>query len=146
MKEIEQEKTIFTMQMEKSFMMVLYRIFIVIWDLVAAFACIIFMTLDQIIPNIMGFVFIMYIPYYYFYEFVVKGIDYHDDYFVIKKIFYNDLKYYWQMALIRETALMLKFKKHIFNISINERLFKKEDIKKIKEILNSKNIYEYSFL
>lgn len=146
MKEIEQEKPIFTMQMEKSFMMVLYRIFIVIWDLVVAFACIIFMTLDHIIPNIMGFVFIMYIPYYYFYEFVVKGTDYHDDYFVIKKIFYNDLKYYWQMALIRETALMLKFKKHIFNISINERLFKKEDIKKIKEILNSKNIYEYSFL
>ena len=55
--QVEQEKPIFIMQRKKGIIIVLYYIFAILWDLATAFICIIFMTLDNIIPNVIGFVF-----------------------------------------------------------------------------------------
>ncbi|MDU7070846.1 hypothetical protein [Campylobacter ureolyticus] len=60
------EKPIFIMQRKKSLIIVLYYIFATLWDLATAFVCVIFMTLDNIIPNIMGFLFLVFIPYQFF--------------------------------------------------------------------------------
>ncbi|VYS74087.1 hypothetical protein [Campylobacter ureolyticus] len=51
----EQEKPVFIMKRKKGIIIVLYYIFATFWDLATAFICIIFMTLDNIIPNIIGF-------------------------------------------------------------------------------------------
>lgn len=55
--QVEQEKPIFIMKRKKGIIIVLYYIFATLWDLATAFICIIFMTLDNIIPNVIGFVF-----------------------------------------------------------------------------------------
>lgn len=68
--QVEQEKPIFIMKRKKGIIIVLYYIFATLWDLATAFICIIFMTLDNIIPNIIGFVFLIFLPYVFFVDLI----------------------------------------------------------------------------
>ncbi|MCZ6158018.1 hypothetical protein [Campylobacter ureolyticus] len=60
------EKPIFIMKRKKGIIIILYYIFATFWDLATAFVFVIFMTLDNIIPNIMGFLFLIFMPYQFF--------------------------------------------------------------------------------
>ncbi|GKH60835.1 hypothetical protein CE91St25_11710 [Campylobacter ureolyticus] len=60
------EKPIFIMKRKKGIIIILYYIFATLWDLATAFVFVIFMTLDNIIPNIMGFLFLIFMPYQFF--------------------------------------------------------------------------------
>ena len=60
------EKPIFIMKRKKGIIIILYYIFANLWDLATAFVFVIFMTLDNIIPNIMGFLFLIFMPYQFF--------------------------------------------------------------------------------
>lgn len=80
------EKPIFIMQKQKSFKMVLYFIFVTIWHIATAFVCVIFMTLDSIIPNIIGFVLLIYTPKFYLDTIGLRSIICYNDYFIYGKI------------------------------------------------------------
>lgn len=131
-------------------MTILYYIFAILWDLATAFICIIFMTLDNIIPNIMGFLILVFIPYQFFCMFDIKEVVCYEDYllvkrkFFIKKIFYNHVKYYCFMRTVRTKILGLRFKKYRLTVAINEYMFKKNDIQEFVKILESKKISKYS--
>lgn len=83
----EQEKPIFVMQRKKSLTVILYYIFAILWDLATTFICIIFMTLDNIIPNIMGFLILVFIPYQFFCMFDIKEVVCYEDYLLVKRKF-----------------------------------------------------------
>lgn len=148
--QVEQEKPIFIMQRKKSLIIILYYIFAILWDLATAFICIIFMTLDNIIPNIMGFLILVFIPYQFFCVFDIKEVVCYEDYLLIKrkfftkKIFYNHLKYYCFMRAVRTKTLGLRFKKYRLTVAINEYMFKPSDIQEFVKILESKKISKYS--
>ena len=148
--QVEQEKPIFIMQRKKGIIIVLYYIFAILWDLATAFICIIFMTLDNIIPNIMGFLILVFIPYQFFCVFDIKEVVCYEDYlllkrkFFTKKIFYNHLKYYCFMRAVRTKTLGLRFKKYRLTVAINEYMLKPSDIQEFVKILESKKISKYS--
>ena len=83
------EKPIFIMKRKKGIMIVLYYIFATFWDLATAFIGIIFMTLDNIIPNIMGFLILVFIPYRFFCMFDIKEVVCYEDYLLIKRKFFS---------------------------------------------------------
>ncbi|ASM34514.1 Uncharacterised protein [Campylobacter sputorum subsp. bubulus] len=144
-----EQKPIFVMKRKKSFMITLYYIFVILWDLATAFVCIAFMTLDNIVANIIGFVLLIFLPYKFFCMFDIKEVICYEDYFIIKrkfftkKIFYNRLKYYCSLPTITAKTLGFRFKKYRFTVTINKYMFKKDDINKFIEFLESKNITKY---
>lgn len=146
------EKPIFIMKRKKEIIIVLYYIFAILWDLATAFVCIIFMTLDNIVPNVIGLVFLIFMPYLFFCMFDIKSITCYEDYFVIKrtlcskKFFYDNVKDYWLFRSIINNNIVLRFKKFRFGVHINKNMFKKDDIDKFIEILEKKNIKKYSLI
>lgn len=142
------EKPIFIMQRKKSFKMTLYFIFITIWHIATAFICIIFTTLDNIIPNIIGFIFLIYTPKFYLDTIGLKSVICYNDYFILEKLLFSKRKKYDDInhEYAMYTGLTAKFmilvsKKMIFSMFwINEYLFKKEDIYRLKKLLEIKNI------
>ncbi|MSN97134.1 hypothetical protein F1B92_08175 [Campylobacter sp. FMV-PI01] len=145
------EKPIFIMKRKKGIMIVLYYIFAILWDLATAFVCIIFMTLDNIIPNIIGFIFLAFIPYIFFCMFDIKEVICYEDYFIVKRSFITN-KYYYKdfrdkynmVKTILLNSLALGCKKIKMGIFINLNMFKKNDIDKFIEFLKYKNITKYS--
>lgn len=82
--------------------------------------------------------------------FDIKEVVCYEDYllvkrkFFIKKIFYNYVKYYCFMRTVRTKIFGLRFKKYRLTVSINEYMFRKDDIQEFVKILESKKISKYS--
>ena len=147
----EQEKPIFIMQRKKSLIIILYYIFAILWDLATAFICIIFMTLDNFIPNIMGFLILVFIPYQFFCMFDIKEVVCYEDYllvkrkFIINKHYYKDLRNKYNIVrTILLNSLVLGHKKIKIGTFINLNMFNKDDIQEFVKILESKKISKYS--
>ena len=146
----EQEKPIFIMKRKKGIIIVLHYIFAILWDLATAFICIIFMTLDNIIPNIIGLIFLIFLPYMFFCGFDIKSVVCYEDYFIVKrtlcskKFFYTDIKDYWLFRSIINNNIVLRFKKIRFGVNINKNMFNKDDIQEFVKILEGKKISKYS--
>ena len=146
----EQEKPIFIMKRKKGIIIVLHYIFAILWDLATAFICIIFMTLDNIIPNIIGLIFLIFLPYMFFCGFDIKSVVWYEDYFIVKrtlcskKFFYTDIKDYWLFRSIINNNIVLRFKKIRFGVHINKNMFNKDDIQEFVKILEGKKISKYS--
>lgn len=145
------EKPIFIIQRKKEIKIILYYIFAILWDLATAFICIVFMTLDDIVANIIGFVFLAFIPYIFFCMFDIKEVICYEDYFVIKRSFVTNKYYYIDfrdkyniVKTILLNSLALGRKKIKIGIFINLNMFEKNNIDKFIEILEKKNITKYS--
>ncbi|MCI6988232.1 MAG: hypothetical protein MR902_01500 [Campylobacter sp.] len=148
----EQEKPIFIMQRKKSLIIILYYIFAILWDLATAFICIIFMTLDNIIPNIIGLIFLIFLPYMFFCGFDIKEVVCYEDYLLVKrtlcskKFFYTDIKDYWLFRSIINNNIVLRFKKFRFGVHINKNMFNKDDFIKFIQFLEQNKINKLNYI
>ncbi|WP_228568361.1 hypothetical protein [Campylobacter sputorum] len=145
-----EQKPIFVMKRKKSFMITLYYIFVILWDLATALFFFGLLFNGNIAIKIVAFVFLTTIPCLFFYMFDIKEVICYEDYFIIKKKFFTKKCHYNEFRneynIIRTILLkciVLKYKKIKPGNFINLNMFKKDDINKFIEFLESKNITKY---
>ena len=109
------------------------------------------MTLDNIIPNIMGFLILVFIPYQFFCMFDIKEVVSYEDYLLLKRKFIINKHYYKHLRnkynIVRTillNSLVLGHKKIKIGAFINLNMFNKDDIQEFVKILESKKISKYS--
>lgn len=85
---IQNKNQFFVMKRKKkSFMITLYYIFVILWDLATALFFFGLMFNGNIAIKIVAFVFLTTIPCLFFYMFDIKEVICYEDYFIIKKSF-----------------------------------------------------------
>ncbi|PSM52675.1 hypothetical protein CBLAS_0786 [Campylobacter blaseri] len=102
-KTTDEDKPLLVINRKKGFIIILYDIFYMLWMSATAIVGYLCIQLDNVIPNITGYILVIFTPYAYFCMYNLRQIDCYEDYLVIKRslcsqtIYYNKLKDYKQL-------------------------------------------------
>ena len=144
------DEPILIIQKIKSTKSNLYGIFFTISLLFMFFICIGFLNINNIIPNLIGGILIIFIPYWFILTLKLEKIYCYDDFLVAKysffqkKLYYKDIKYYWNKRTIITNDINITHKKIWNTIFVSKYLFDNANLDNLKDFLNSKNIKQWS--
>ena len=147
---IKADEPILTIQKTKSTKSNLYGIFFTILLLFIFLICVAFLNINNIIPNLIGGVLIIFIPYWFVITLKLEKIFCYDDFliakytFFSKKVYYKDIKYYWNKRTIITNDISIAHKKFWNTIFVSKYLFDNAILDDLKNFLNSKNIKQWS--